>query len=32
VDAANPRRPISFPISAAMIEQLWKDFTAYRLR
>ena len=32
VDAANPARPVSFPLSAAMIEQLWKDFTAYRVR
>lgn len=30
VDAAAPNKPVTFPLQAATIEQLWKDFTSYR--
>jgi S1-C subfamily serine protease len=30
VDAAQPDKPVLIPIQAALIEQLWKDFTPYR--
>ncbi|MDB4910382.1 MAG: HtrA protease/chaperone protein [Gemmatimonadetes bacterium] len=30
VDAAKPAQPYKAPLLAGMIEQMWKDFTAYR--
>ena len=29
-DASNPKQPLTLPLPPKMIEQIWRDFTAYR--